>query len=77
MGGGALGQVRDPKLPPGMFPNNSEIFTDPRDLKFRVQGRVGLSIAAGPSGGYRPLPESFGDMAGEVAILLRSIEAVM
>lgn len=69
--------VRDPKLPPGMFPNNSEIFTDPRELKFLVKGKVGLSIAAGPSGGYRPLPESFGDMADEVEVVLRSIEAVM
>lgn len=69
--------IRDPELPPGMFPNGANIFNHDQDLDIRCRGRVALAIAAGPTSGYRPLPQSFGDMAGDVETLLKSIEAVM
>lgn len=69
--------IRDPGLPPGMFPNGANIFSLEHDIEIRARGRVALAIAAGPTAGYRPLPESFGDMVGDVATLLKSIEAVM
>lgn len=69
--------IRDPRLPSGMFPNGADIFHDKRELDIRARGEVALAIAAGPTEGYRFLPRSFGDMAGEVALLLKSIEAAM
>lgn len=72
-----LRPVRDPNLPPGMFPNGADIFRDERSLEFRVRGEVGLAVAAGPTGGYRFLPTCLEDMSDEVGLLLAAIESVM
>jgi len=69
--------IRDPKLPPGMFPNGADIFHDKRDLDIRARGSVALSISAGPNSKYFPLPVSFEDVADEVALVLQAIEAAM
>jgi hypothetical protein len=74
--GGRL-PIPDPNLPEGMFPNGADIFDIDQDLDIRGRGRVALAVAAGPTGGLRPLPQSLGDMAGEVHTLLAAIEAAM
>ncbi len=69
--------IPDPILPPGMFPNGATVFNHDQDLEIGCRGRIALAIAAGPTGGYRPLPQIFRDMASEVGSLLRSIEGLM
>ncbi|ASD21734.1 hypothetical protein B7495_06175 [Cryobacterium sp. LW097] len=69
--------IPDPHLPPGMFPNGANIFSHHQSLDIRCRGRIALSIAAGPTAGNRPLPDSFGDMAGDVEALLTAIDSVM